>query len=409
MVVKIRRIGVLIWLLVVLSGCSLIDFSPLTSITDQAAARIDAAMADLQNESADVQSILEDLQHDLIEIGVKQTISVQISDLIGRSIAKTGVEFKCSVDFLHTRVREELQRIKDQLLGRDPTERLPVLCQAVQSAIQLDLIETGQMPILEMSGYNFQLEKNIVANLQYGDGSSQDVSQYLAIQSNYFMVVNLVSMYNARLLDPVESSFATLQLRWNDQPVSTTNIIPPVIPRCETVEEKVNPGVIEYTPPHTRGDKEFDGHGPNMYASVTVASDDQRSWYFIVYLKAEETESDWTTAEGTRNTQPFYRVPDGYEFVQLLTPQANDGQYRDTNHVLDTFYPNDQGPVHHFEAFGDHDGSDAGSYTKVRAIFNQIVFRIKQVQGCRNPPLQLNLDNLRISPGLLEILKLQSE
>jgi hypothetical protein len=68
---------------------------------------------------------------------------------------------------------------------------------------------------------------------------------------------------------------------------------------------------VGFVPPHTRGDRDFYGHGP-IY---TIVVDTRVNYYGVVaevYMKAEETQADWTTAEGKSRPLWFLALNKGW-------------------------------------------------------------------------------------------------
>jgi hypothetical protein len=138
----------------------------------------------------------------------------------------------------------------------------------------------------------------------------------------------------------------------------------------------------EYIPPHTRGDADFMGHGPNVSASLNFQVQ-PRGIYAEVWMKAEETKKDWTTAEG-RTTLWFLRLNEGWviqkvaeqlilfngNFVPngkvLSVPSSSflNFSYRDNNHDIDVMDVGDD-LVSSVQFVGDIRGDDAGIKTKI--------------------------------------------
>jgi hypothetical protein len=58
-----------------------------------------------------------------------------------------------------------------------------------------------------------------------------------------------------------------------------------------------------------------------------------------VYMFAEETESDWTTAEGTSDWFTVYRSEPGYRILSILSPLSCVATYEDTNNSEDMICP----------------------------------------------------------------------
>ena len=121
------------------------------------------------------------------------------------------------------------------------------------------------------------------------------------------------------------------------------------------------PRTMTFTPPHTRGDKEFNGNGPRVVVDASIQYDAQ-AVYFVVTMIAEETKPDSTTASGMIRSL-MYAAPAGRRITELVGPTNWPGlvSYYDTNHDVDMF-TTPLGPV---SVFGDHRGDDAGTYTKV--------------------------------------------
>ena len=121
------------------------------------------------------------------------------------------------------------------------------------------------------------------------------------------------------------------------------------------------PRTYTYMPPHTRGDKDFDGNGPRVVVDASIEHDD-KTVYFVIKMIAEETKPDNTTAMGTTRTL-MYTAPNGRRITSLGGETSWPGlvSYYDSNHGVDKF-DTPLGPV---SVFGDHAGDDAGTYTKV--------------------------------------------
>lgn len=121
------------------------------------------------------------------------------------------------------------------------------------------------------------------------------------------------------------------------------------------------PRTFTCLPPHTRGDKDFNGNGPRVVVDASIEHDSQ-TVHFVVKMIAEETKHDSTTAAGFAKTQ-IYAAPAGRRIVSVGGETSWPGlvSYYDSNHSIDKF-ETDLGPV---SVFGDHAGDDAGTYTKV--------------------------------------------
>ena len=133
-------------------------------------------------------------------------------------------------------------------------------------------------------------------------------------------------------------------------------------------------------PPKTRGDREFDGNGPNVWCTTSMTRITSNTQLRIsIYMKAEETKSDWTTAEGKFNS-PVYTAPSGKDVKQILTvPTIDNFFYTDDDLGADTFFRGSTGLVNQYVFVGDTGGDDAGVDTKVDVTFNLVQFLIGPV------------------------------
>jgi hypothetical protein len=125
-----------------------------------------------------------------------------------------------------------------------------------------------------------------------------------------------------------------------------------------------------FVPRHTEGDNEFKGHGPdvNVSARVYAANDKLNA---RIYMKARETQEDWTTAEDEIDLV-LYEA----ERVIGLAPGQTDSSswsYTDNNEEADASPIMSEGePVRQFICVGDTQGEDAGVNTSVTVYFRPI-------------------------------------
>ena len=82
-----------------------------------------------------------------------------------------------------------------------------------------------------------------------------------------------------------------------------------------------------FIPSHTKGDKDFDGHGPNINCNVHIGiTSDRKHILASINIKASETQSDWTTSEGEkkffifscRDGQTIEKINSPVSFLSLL-------------------------------------------------------------------------------------------
>jgi hypothetical protein len=143
----------------------------------------------------------------------------------------------------------------------------------------------------------------------------------------------------------------------------------------QEVEKVIEVPAITYMPPHTRGDKEFKGHGPRVYVQARLFVANGQLWV-KVYMKAEETQEDWTTAEGEES----YCLFRDKEVVRIAPGQdeATEWRYVDNNEEDDDSGVFAEGElVKNFICTGDTQGDDAGCATKVTSHFRPIKLIVK--------------------------------
>jgi len=141
----------------------------------------------------------------------------------------------------------------------------------------------------------------------------------------------------------------------------------------------VEVGELDLCPPHTRGDRDFRGHGPCVDLTAEVAVDtDDNTLDVRVHMDAEEWEdgqpkSDYTTARG-RTRWHSIRMPDGVRIVGLAPGQEATFRhtYLDDDHEDDAFWFSASRLVDSLVYTGDTYGDDAGVATGVSVCFNRV-------------------------------------
>ncbi len=77
----------------------------------------------------------------------------------------------------------------------------------------------------------------------------------------------------------------------------------------------------------TRGDREFDGHGPRIKSEVKLRiSNDGTSLWADITFWAQETQQDWSTAEGSW-TRKVYDAPYGKRITAIRSDKASRTQF----------------------------------------------------------------------------------
>jgi hypothetical protein len=391
--------AVSVLLVLSLTGCGLADTLKNAigfgaSTADRTLNILDGGIARLDNNSAEWQSVLEDMQSKLTT-DAQSTIRNEITQLIQRSVEAVSSNIKCIIDLVGTRVKENLLRIRAELLGVPAPAIEPFICTSIPSVVDMSL-SAEQRNRVELYGFDFDTTPAVQVALQNASGSV-DVSQDLDRPTQYLMTLNLGASGI-----PVNATSQRLVLNWQGKVISTIAVIQPQTPVCQTKSVQFTPPSITYLPPKIgSGDAEFGGNGPDVTVSVNLTkagnSVDAR-----IYMRAIETKSDWTEAAGTI-TKQVYIAPPGWTLESIDSPLNDSVHYVDTNIFPDNF--NGGGPVAQFVITGDTEGDDAGRTTKADISFNEMKMTLLQVGDCVSPgTLVQAVGQSKISPLTLQRL-----
>ncbi len=143
------------------------------------------------------------------------------------------------------------------------------------------------------------------------------------------------------------------------------------------------------------GDREFGGHGPDVWANVHFTDDPGASELQVkVYFHVKETQSDWTEAEIDKIVhRESYGA--GFVFQRMVTTGCS-WYYRDTDNAQDgsndhgTFScgdPAERGAVYRFYAKGDTYGNDVGNWT-CDDSYLKVFWNCNQPEEGEGPPLK---------------------
>jgi len=234
--------------------------------------------------------------------------------------------------------------------------------------------------LLEFFGSDFDAEPSMQVFL-VNSGQLVDVSSQLDRPSHYHMTLNLGSSGVA--LGPASQR---LIVRWQDADISTIGILQPFIPACRESVQRIAPDPITLIPPLVRGDAEYSGNGPEIFVRLVLTQMADRIDATIT-MRAEETESDWTTADGTI-TRTIFQPPSGWAIQALVGETESADGYVDDDHAEETLFP--AGPAHRFVITGDGEDDDVGRHTKVDVFFEDLQVELVEVADCV-PPRALRL------------------
>ena len=383
---------VVVPLLVLTLGCSFLKTLGQGTAVDATTAgvnAIDDAVDALNNAQADWQQVLRDLQAQLTD-DAQATIRNEVAVLTNRLVSAVGVEFRCDADFVRARVIQALLGIKAKVLGEPVPPPEPSLCQVVPITVDRAAVPTN-VTQLEFYGYDLKDAAGLSMNLERTTGTPVNVTAHLARPTNYAMTLRFGA--GGVQLDDRSSRF---RLDWSGRTLSTVDVIQPQTPVCESKTAHFTPGSVTYEPGKKgNGDRDFDGNGPKVRATVTLRVE-PKAIGAEVYMRAAETESDWTRAEGSKVFDLYHPDP-GWRIELLEGSTTATHSYTDNDHTNDSYDIGSGGPVKRFVYVGDRDGDDAGRGTQVTVTFNQLTLVLVQDTDCVSDQAVLAMPRLLIS------------
>lgn len=358
-----QKFMVLTALLIVMSISGCIDDS-----AEKAVKVLDDGIFKLNNANADWQRILEETRDKLTD-STQSTIRNEVSNVLARGVATIGVEFKCDTDFVRTRVRQDLIRIRAGLLGETPPAVIPALCHVVPSQVDLSL-KADQRQVIGYYGYDFDTVMRPSLFLKNKNGALTNVSRFLSITHHYQMTLNTGGNGVPLSLDDTE-----LILKWANLTLSE---VPIIGRKCDVMTVSTKPTKFYFVPPHTGGNTEFGGQGPDVTIKVEPVN---HAKYITasIYMSAFESKNGDTKAEGSTEVM-LYRAPLGYNIMDIYA-KADYFNYKDFNIDPDIFYRG-SGLVEKYEIMGDTPYADAGDDTGVTVYFNPFEVVLSEEGNC---------------------------
>ncbi len=329
---------------------------------------LDDMIAELRGTSGNWEQLVRDAMEKL-----PADIQNRVDTSLQRAISAAGAEFSCRVDIIRDMLAQDIENIRASLTGQPVRAIPPRFCSAVPQNIDM----AHPVAFITFSGYNF--DDDVQVRLVTTSGESAVSSTHVTRNSHYNVTVNLSGTGLRLGLNAVR-----LVLRWRDQELGAAAIAQPV---CEERQAFINAFDNAYQPPHTRGDRDFDGNGPRV--TIRTSLFNMRSGVeYTIYMKAEEwkngrAKDDFTTAEGTSPRRRInYSPPNGWEIIRINTSNsATFGQVL-SGHGVHRVPGN--APVREFEIVGDTSGDESGTDTRVTVQFDRIDITIRQTANCVN-------------------------
>ena len=354
----------------VLSDCGI---GKITNSIDQAVNVIDRGIDNINHDSTRWQSTLREVA-DQLPKDVQSTIRNEMSQLVERSIAKTGVEFRCDVDFLAQRAKQGLERIKAMLLNQQPGPVSPSFCHVSPGTLNINAPPQSRSTI-ELAGYDMDQNDQKGHTLKvflFSDRTGESIpltEDRIGRTTHYLLTLNVTGSDLETLIR--NKQISKLRVSWNDTAAGLPEVL--VIQRVAQRKTVTVPlGEITHVPSRAGGDADFDTDGGNpLDYSVTGESRVDGNRIMVrVHLRGRERQPDNTTVDSWTDWQVAYNAPLGWKIVSCTPLGGSNRSGSITDHgVLSLKLPQGE-VVSRFEIFGDRPDDEAGSYTRVIVFFN---------------------------------------
>ena len=287
-----------------------------------------------------------------------------------------GDDFRCSVDFVRTRARKALLRLRDTLRKEYTGSVEPAVCSAVPFALDLKQAQTTG-GWLDIYGYDFDRvmpEMVLVSGKGY-----RDVTPALIAKSHYHLALNLGDSA-VRL----SSESVSLGLTWRHLIHHSIAIIQPTSLLCSSRVETIPAGrTISYSPPRISGAGSAERPGTKVWADAALDYSSNKLEATICMAAADQAGGD-TVFSGCTVEFLYTTDPDrGIEAV--FGALASQVSYVRGNRTGDVKNGRQHDPVRQWAFGGFQPGNLEGADISVEARLNEIRLVSSEDAGCVSP------------------------
>lgn len=246
-----------------------------------AISRLEGISGNWTDQSNTWRNTLINVSTDLTKAG-QTTLANEVQNVANRSIQATGIEFRCDVDFVRSRMISDLKALKAAIVGKkDKVDwSPPTVCNWSPSVVDLNL-EPARRNHLEFAGYDlYNLSDHptgLKLELVNTAGAKTDVSQFLAKPTIYQGVVDLGG---AGIQFGPDSR--RLVLTWQGATLSEIAVIQPPPPLPDPPPPQITSVVIRVDTTDDDKDREitftYQVHKPGVGAIGSVAAGGGTVW-----------------------------------------------------------------------------------------------------------------------------------
>jgi hypothetical protein len=234
-------IAVILGILAVIIGLVIFWPRPINKAAD----RIDQAIAELSNNSASWQPVMNSLVSDLNRI--EKNVANDAQAIARRATAVSGVEFRCNADFIGNRVKEDLERLSTKLRNKIPPPVEPILCQLAFNPPQTDQTHINMASVPDevlFYGYNFDTTSPDALELVLKhSGGEMSLEQWTTRPTHYLLTLKTVQSGGVQMCNLNDR---TILLRSGGKELSSlgviANVCPTPLPAPTPLPEKDLPG-----------------------------------------------------------------------------------------------------------------------------------------------------------------------
>jgi hypothetical protein len=363
------------------TGCGLP--AAIDRATDAATRVVDNAIMDLNRNSADWQNIVQGVARDLPD-DVAEIVREEAQNLATRSIAQAGAQFSCMVDHYANRAEQALRRLRQILDGESPDPLPPMICLVAPAAIDLNT-NPSSWDTITIHGYDLDhldVNGDRIAFAMWSNAQYYDSIEDSAVgRTTHYQITYSVRKVVERLYD---QSITKIIPQWEGTlsgPINGEVLVNPWRPSTKPIPHE--PNGTTHIPQHVGGDKDFDtdGEDPVRVEVKAYISNNAQFVFGAVYMYALELTGDNTEVQGLSEWVPLYEAPRGWKIIDVTPSSASEvGPISITSEgVHDLERPGGEVVVR-FTVQVDHDGNEAGDWTRVTAVWNKLNIEIEETQ-----------------------------
>jgi hypothetical protein len=345
---------------------------------------LDNAIRLLGAPSSDYGRILRDAVAAL-PTNAEGRVSEDIRTFLTRA-PQPGADFRCSPEFVRSRARGTLWRLRDTLLGASPAPVEPAVCYAVPFAVDV----THMRPpggLVDIYGYDFDVVTPQLV-LVNSDGY-EDVTPALVARSHYHLALDVG---NGAV--PFSSKSLSLGLAWGHLIRHSIALMQPTTPLCLSRVETVPAGrTISYAPP-VSGKRLFRRPGTKVWADAILDYEDNALQATICVTATEQVGDDRPFGGCTIH---FLYTTDPDRVIEGVVGQSSSRVfYVEGNRPGDLKSARRGGPVAQWTFAGFQPSGVENDETSVTARLNQVRVVSSERDGCISPMAYLEAKRTRV-------------